>query len=176
MTAPTFLLRHVDLFDTKNAISMKYSSLSGLSMLRVMYKHNNNPFTDYPLGNVMNRDSKELLIIVISAIVVVAVVMSALMLYSGMSRPLTVVESKSMQHSDTTSYLGIIDTGDMVVMISPDKRTPTTYVEGYQNGHCSFGSYGDVIIYYRGNGHPALITVNNSVCIIPEDNLMCRVL
>lgn len=124
----------------------------------------------------MNRDSKELLIIVISAIVVVAVVMSALMLYSGMSRPLTVVESKSMQHSDTTSYLGIIDTGDMVVMISPDKRTPTTYVEGYQNGHCSFGSYGDVIIYYRGNGqnpviHRAIIWLDYNDGVISAPSL-----
>ena len=33
MTAPTFLLRHVDLVDTRRAISMKYSSVLGLSIV-----------------------------------------------------------------------------------------------------------------------------------------------
>ena len=73
-----------------------------------------------------------------------------------MSRPLTVVESYSMQHSDDTSYLGIIDTGDMAVMVNPDKKSVTTYVEGYQNGYSKFGAYGDVIIYHRSTGNPVI--------------------
>ena len=105
----------------------------------------------------MDREHKELLIVVAAAAVLVIVLLSSLMIYSGMSRPLTVVESKSMQHSDETSYLGIIDTGDMVIMISPEKKQVTTYVEGYQNGYWKFGSYGDVIIYYRDNGKNPVI-------------------
>ena len=105
----------------------------------------------------MNKDSKDLLIIIITAVIIIGVVMVSLMAYSGMSRPLTVVESKSMQHSNDTSYLGIIDTGDMVVMVSPDKRSVTTYVEGYQSGYWKFGSYGDVVIYYRDNGKNPVI-------------------
>lgn len=105
----------------------------------------------------MHKDVKEVLIVIAVTAVIVGIVMTSLMIYSGMSRPLTVVESKSMQHSDDTSYLGIIDTGDMVVMVSPDKKTVVPYVEGYQNGHCSFGSYGDVIIYYRDNGKNPVI-------------------
>ena len=124
----------------------------------------------------MRKESKELLIIVIAAAVLVAIVLSSLMVYSGMSRPLTVVESKSMQHSDSTSYLGIIDTGDMVVMVSPEKRSVTTYVDGYQSGYCSFGSYGDVIIYYRGNGqnpviHRAIIWLDYKDGIISAPSL-----
>ena len=105
----------------------------------------------------MNKDSKDLLIIIITAVIIIGVVMVSLMAYSGMSRPLTVVESKSMQHSDDTSYLGIIDTGDMVVMVSPDKRSVITYVEGYNSGYWKFGSYGDVVIYYRDNGKNPVI-------------------
>lgn len=105
----------------------------------------------------MHKDVKEVLIVVAVTAVIVGIIMTSLMIYSGMSRPLTVVESKSMQHSDDTSYLGIIDTGDMVVMVSPDKTSVTTYVDGYQNGYCKFGSYGDVIIYYRGNGQNPVI-------------------
>ncbi len=105
----------------------------------------------------MEKEHKEFLIILAAAAVVIVIALSSLMLYSGMSRPLTVVESKSMQHSDSTSYLGIIDTGDMVVMVSPDKKSVTTYVEGYQSGYSKFGAYGDVIIYYRDNGKNPVI-------------------
>ena len=117
-----------------------------------------------------------MLIIIISAAVIIGVVLSSLMAYSGMSRPLTVVESRSMQHSNDTSYLGIIDTGDMVVMVSPEKRSVTTYVEGYSNGYCSFGSYGDVIIYYRNNGqnpviHRAIIWLNYNDGVISAPSL-----
>ena len=104
----------------------------------------------------MNRDTKALVIAIIAVAAAVVIVISGLFAYSGMKRPLTVVESGSMQHSTDTSYLGIIDTGDMVVMISPDKKTPTTYVEGHQNGYSKFGSYGDVIIYYREGKNPVI--------------------
>ena len=104
----------------------------------------------------MKGNTKEMLIIITSAAIVIAVVVSAMFIYSGLQRPLTVVESNSMQHSDDRSYLGIIDTGDMVVMISPDKTDVTTYVEGHENGHYKFGSYGDVIIYYRSGKNPVI--------------------
>ena len=119
-----------------------------------MYEQNNNPFTHLPMGKTM-IDSK-LLKIVVAALIVVIVVVSAIFIYSGMQRPLTVVESNSMQHSNDTSYLGIIDTGDMVLMVSPDKASVTTYVEGHQNGYSKFGSYGDVIIYYREGKNPVI--------------------
>ena len=104
----------------------------------------------------MKDDSKGMLFILIAAVIAVVVIVSGLFAYSGMNRPLTVVESYSMQHSDDTSYLGIIDTGDMAVMVSPDKRSVTTFVEGHQSGYSKFGAYGDVIIYYRDTGNPVI--------------------
>ena len=104
----------------------------------------------------MNRETRDFIIIAVVAVVAIIIVFSGLSMYSGMKRPLTVVESNSMQHADTTSYPGIIDTGDMVVMISPDKKSVVTYVEGYQSGYYKFGSYGDVIIYYREGKNPVI--------------------
>lgn len=102
------------------------------------------------------NNPKEIVVVVLVVAILLVATMSFLFVYSGKSRPLTVVESKSMQHSDDTSYIGIIDTGDMVVMRDIGKVTIETYVDGYQNGHGSFGSYGDVIIYYREGKNPVI--------------------
>ena len=104
----------------------------------------------------MKKDDIGMIRIILVTIVILIVCISGLFAYSGMSKPLTVVESASMQHSNDTSYLGIIDTGDMAVMMSPDKASVTTYVEGHQNGYSKFGSYGDVIIYYRDGKNPVI--------------------
>ena len=105
----------------------------------------------------MNKDSWDIIIVVAIAFVIIVVVAISLINYSGMSSPLTVVESNSMQHSTERSSVGIIDTGDMIVMVSPDNTSVTTFVEGSKTGYQKFGSYGDVIIYKRGNGQNPVI-------------------
>lgn len=74
---------------------------------------------------------------------------------SGVSPPFTVVESQSMQHG-TSSEIGIIDTGDMVLVKSPEKTQIVSYVEGYHSGYRSFGEYGSVIVYERNTGNPVI--------------------
>jgi signal peptidase len=106
---------------------------------------------------LMNRDTKDVLIVIGVIAVLFASTIGGVFLYSGMSNPYTVVESKSMQHSNDTSYIGIIDTGDMIIMRDPSKTSITTYIEGRQNGYSMFGDYGDVIIYYRGEGQNPVI-------------------
>lgn len=86
----------------------------------------------------------------------IIIVFGGMYLYSGLTKPLTVVESGSMQHSETESSIGVIDTGDIIVMISPEKKSVTSYVEGYASGYREFGDYGDVIIYYRDYGNPVI--------------------
>ena len=77
-------------------------------------------------------------------------VIGAIFLYSGIWPPMVVVESESMQHSDDRSYIGVIDTGDIVVVKKVDSyQEVTTYVEGLANGHSTYGEPGDVIIYHR---------------------------
>ena len=47
---------------------------------------------------------------------IVIIIILGLFAYSGLWPPLVVVESESMQHSNTTSYIGVIDTGDLVIV------------------------------------------------------------
>jgi signal peptidase len=102
----------------------------------------------------------------IFAIIVVLMIIGALVLYSGVWPPLVVVESGSMEHSSSTSYLGIIDTGDMVLI---QKHTSTdgviTYVDGFSSNYRSFGEFGDVVIYER-YGNPSQIPVIHRALVL----------
>lgn len=99
-------------------------------------------------------------IITISVIGIVVIVFLGLVYYindnSGVNPPFTVVESQSMQHIDDRSELGIIDTGDMIYVQSPDKCDIVSYVEGYKTGYKTFGDYGSVIVYKRDSGNPVI--------------------
>lgn len=78
------------------------------------------------------------------------IVLAAVFAYSGVWPPLVVIESESMQHSDTTSYIGVIDTGDIVVVKGIGSMDEvTTYIEGVASGHYTYGEAGDVVIYHR---------------------------
>ncbi|HYY49215.1 MAG TPA: S26 family signal peptidase [Thermoplasmata archaeon] len=82
------------------------------------------------------------------AAVIVVVVLAALYAYAGVWPPLVVVESKSMQHSDRDSSIGVIDTGDMVFQQEANTRDKIkTYVEGRASGYSTYGDFGDVIIF-----------------------------
>lgn len=71
----------------------------------------------------------------------------ALVAYSGMWPPLFAVKSSSMQHSDTESKLGVIDTGDMIIVRDSDGSGVRTYVDCFVTGDRTFGDFGDVVIY-----------------------------
>jgi len=78
------------------------------------------------------------------------IVLAAVFAYSGVWPPLVVIESESMQHSDTTSYIGVIDTGDIVVVKGISSMDEVvTYVDGVANGHSTYSEPGDVVIYHR---------------------------
>ena len=87
--------------------------------------------------------------VLVGGLLIIALLMLAVFVYAGMWPPVYVVESASMQHSDERSYIGTIDTGDLVIVQSSDGSDVRTYVEGYLDGHRTFGDYGDVIIYER---------------------------
>lgn len=88
------------------------------------------------------------------ALVFVASILLAMYAYTGLWPPLVVVESSSMMHSeDNVSYIGVIDTGDLVLVKSVDEASDVeTYMDGYTSGHRTYEDYGDVIIY-RVNGN-----------------------
>jgi signal peptidase len=97
----------------------------------------------------LRKALKELKGLFIAAAIVLIVILG-LYAYSGLWPPLVVVESESMQHSDTTSYIGVIDTGDLVIVKKISSLSEVkTYVASMNEGYRTYGDYGDVIIYQR---------------------------
>jgi len=84
----------------------------------------------------------------IAAVLIVVLLFGGMVAYSGLWPPVYVVESASMQHSDDRSALGILDTGDLVI-IKGSNGGVRTYVECFSDGDQSFGDYGEVIVYER---------------------------
>ena len=82
---------------------------------------------------------------------------ASLVAYTGMTSPFSIVMSQSMQHDPNQSTIGSIDTGDIVIVREPDKVEIQSYIEGTQTGYRSFGDYGSVIIYDRGNNQNPVI-------------------
>src|SRR5207245_11293438 len=81
------------------------------------------------------------------AAVVVVVFLAAIYAYARVWPPLVVVESASMQHSSQESFLGVIDTGDMVFQqAAPTRAAVVTYLEGRASGSSRYGDYGDVTL------------------------------
>jgi len=75
---------------------------------------------------------------------------------SGLDSPLSVVMSSSMQHDNDRSAIGVIDTGDVMVVQDPERAKIQSYVEGTISGYKTFGDYGSVIIYNRDNSNPVI--------------------
>ncbi len=94
------------------------------------------------------------------AVVIMAVILGGIWVYTQVWPPLVVVESSSMQHGDLASALGVIDTGDLVlVQRAPARSDVVTYLEGRASGYSTYGDYGDVIIFriYNQPGETPII-------------------
>lgn len=104
---------------------------------------------------VVSRGNK--ILVVIIAVIFVAIVggYAYIQSESGLDSPLSVIMSRSMQHDNDHSSLGVIDTGDVMVIEQYSKAKSEgrvqSYVEGTQTGFKTFGDYGSVIIYERSN-------------------------
>jgi len=96
----------------------------------------------------VDKETRSLVIMAAAVLVVFCVAYGGVVMYAGTSSPFYTVESGSMMHSDN-SKIGMIDTGDMVIIKNPSKVSIVTYVEGQKTGYKKFGSYGDVILYER---------------------------
>lgn len=84
------------------------------------------------------------------AFVIVAIVMGILVGYTRVWPPMVVVESSSMQHSNAESFVGVIDTGDLVLVQAVGQPSDVvTYVQGRLTGHQTYSAYGDVIVFHK---------------------------
>lgn len=107
----------------------------------------------------MNKELRNLIIAAVAIVAVIGSSWAVISVTSGVSPPFTVVESYSMQHcqeDDKHSEVGVIDTGDMILVKDKNKVHITSYIEGTQTGYRSFGDYGNVIIYYREGQNPVI--------------------
>lgn len=87
---------------------------------------------------------------IVFAIVLVAIVLGAVFAYTRVWPPMVVIESASMQHDDRVSHIGVIDTGDLVLVQSaPGRSDVITWVEGKATGYMTYSNYGDVIIFHK---------------------------
>jgi len=97
----------------------------------------------------VNRGSKVLIAIVGILAICIIGGYAGIHAASGLDSPLSVVMSYSMQHDNSQSQIGVIDTGDVMVIQDPSKATIQSYIEGLSTGYKTFGDYGSVIIYDR---------------------------
>ena len=114
----------------------------------------------------------------------VALLLGSMWVSTGSFPPMVVVESKSMMHEDDGSW-GAIDPGDLIMVISNERKDVVTFVEATQEGNPNFGYEshglpGDVIIFEKNGGqdtpviHRALLEVvaNGSGWDVPGTSLV----
>ena len=88
---------------------------------------------------------------ILIAVIVMAVIIGSLWGYTGNWPPMVVIESNSMMHG-SDSNIGVIDTGDLVLVKDVSGRSDVkSYWDGKKTNYETYGSYGDVIIF-RKNG------------------------
>lgn len=88
---------------------------------------------------------------ILIALVILIIFIGSIWAYTGNWPPVVVVQSGSMMHG-TDSEVGVIDTGDLVLVKKVESRNDiTTYFEGKEKDYMTYDEYGDVIIY-RKNG------------------------
>tara|TARA_B100001250_G_C19815488_1_gene798084 strand:+ start:4678 stop:5646 length:969 start_codon:yes stop_codon:yes gene_type:complete len=87
----------------------------------------------------------------------ILVLYGSLVLMTGSSPPMVVVESQSMM-MDENSHIGSIDPGDIILVTDSDKRDVITYAEAVEpgsrfEGFSTHGMPGDVVIYRKNGGN-----------------------
>ncbi len=107
------------------------------------------------------------------AVIIMVVLLGAIYAYTGIWPPLVVVESSSMQHGNSVSYIGVIDTGDLVfVQSAPARSDVVTYLEGRASGYSTYGDYGDVIVFRIARDPTATPIIHRAIMyLVPNGSL-----
>ena len=90
------------------------------------------------------------------AVGLVVLLLGSMFLSTGSFPPMVVVESGSMMHDDE-GQIGVIDPGDLVLVINPERKNVVTFVEATDPlddnfGYESHGMGGDVIVFKKNGG------------------------
>ncbi len=82
------------------------------------------------------------------AVIVFSAILGGVFSYTRTWPPMVAVDSGSMQHGNDASSIGVIDTGDLVLVQAISSRADvTTYIEGRATGYSTYGDFGDVIVF-----------------------------
>lgn len=103
----------------------------------------------------MNSESLKTIAVALIAVAIIGGAYVIVQVESDVSPTFTTVESQSMQHG-RHSDIGIIDTGDLIILKNKEKYNIRSYVDGRQSGYSTFGEYGNVVVYDRGIGNPVI--------------------
>ena len=118
----------------------------------------------------LKREAGSFALDFVGALIVLLIIIGGLYTYTDNWPPLVVVQSGSMQHSDDRSYVGVIDTGDLVfVKNTGDDGRLITYAEGMNRDYRTYDSFGDVIIY-RPNGETDRTAIIHRAVVYIEFN------
>ncbi|UCE36080.1 MAG: S26 family signal peptidase [Thermoplasmata archaeon] len=117
------------------------------------------------------KSPQRLILLAVVIVVIIALILFAIFILPMLGHDGSMlVESDSMQHSDSGGQDGIIDHGDTIFYDKiDDKNDVKTYFEGKRQGYKKYGEYGDVIIYYK-NGHKGTTPVIHRAIIWLEFN------
>jgi signal peptidase len=124
------------------------------------------PISNLVSDSMVNMAIQKVLINIGITAATLLIIFSLLFAYSSVWPPLVVVESSSMQHSDSRSFIGVIDTGDIVIVKKARGDNIVTYIEGIARGHMTYGEYGDVIIYKKGDNSLSTPIIHRAICRI----------
>ena len=104
---------------------------------------------------------------ILIAVAIVAGLFLTMFAYAANWPPLVVVESRSMQHADGESFIGTVDTGDLVLVKKAFSRGDIkTYYDGREANYTSYGDFGDVIIYLRGGSNHQTPIIHRAILYI----------
>ncbi len=102
------------------------------------------------------------------ALAIIVLVLVSLWAYTQNWPPVFVVESSSMQHGGT-DRVGLLNTGDLILIQKTDGNRIVPYVDGSQTGYVTYGEFGDVLLY-NPDGNTATTPIIHRAIVYLEWN------
>ena len=105
-------------------------------------------------------------------LLVIGVIVGSIFAYSGISRPLVVVVSNSMIHSDANiGMIGIVSPGDIILVKDIDADKIISHEDAASTGYKTYGDFGDVIIY-KPNGDAKIPVIHRAMKWVEEGEMV----
>jgi signal peptidase I len=102
------------------------------------------------------------------ALAIIVVLLVSLFAYTANWPPVYVVESNSMQHGPG-DHLGDINAGDIVLAQKVSTGSIVTYVQALTSGLTTYGSFGDVLLYYPNGSTGATPIIHRAIIYLQYD-------